>query len=76
MVNIGPMHHFNEIALTGLWCVLQFELPLDHRDAAVSLMKKGQDGRLRTKQGSFHEIRLPNCQGVWPEDLGEVEEGR
>ena len=51
-----------------------FELAPEQVDAAVSMLH--QDGsRFLTSGGRYHNIGIPNCQGVWPEELGEMGAG-
>ena len=63
----SPWYDTNSVAFTLL---LQYELPLEQMDAAISLV----DGKGIANQGLYYDIGVPNCQGVWPEEYGELKE--
>ena len=50
--------------------LLQYEVPLDHWDAAFA---SSTSSRTKTFEGFSYNIGIPNCQGEWPEELGAVQ---
>lgn len=50
---------------------MQYVVPTDQIDAAVSQLSL-MDGKYVTSQGLYYELGIPNCEGVWPEEYGEV----
>ena len=46
-------------------------MPWDQVDAAASrIFDRG--GKNLSDQGFYFNIGIPNCQGIWPEEYGEV----